>query len=323
MATRSATSGGILLVNQPFRSSRWRRLRRGDLIPGLLFISPWIVGFAWFQLYPIVASIRYSFTDYNMMQPPIWLGFANYTRLFTDDDLFRKALANTAVYSLFSVPLDLFVAFCFALLLNLRIPGRTIFRTAFYFPAVVPSVATAILWSMLLNTKGGLVNVALRAVGLPVIPWLTSPTWTMPSLILLSVWGIGPIVVIFLAGLQDVPRELYEAARLDGAGPFRLVRDVTIPMLSPVILFNLVIGIIAALQVFAQPFVIFGGGQGGGGAAGGPLNSVLMYSVQLYTVAFQQFQMGYAAAMAWILFAIIFSLSLLAIRFSNRFVHYE
>ena len=143
----------------------------------------------------------------------------------------------------------------------------------------------------------------------------------MPALILLSVWGIGPIVVIFLAGLQDVPRELYEAARLDGAGPFRLVRDVTIPMLSPVILFNLVIGIIAALQLFAQPFVIFGGGQGA--QAGGPLNSVLVYSVRLYTVAFQQFQMGYAAAMAWILFVIIFTLSLLAIRFSNRYVHYE
>ena len=287
----------------------------------LLFISPWIIGFAWFQLYPILASFRYSFTDYNMMQPPIWVGLDNYRRLFTEDDLFRKSLTNTAIYALFSVPLDLAVALFFALLLNLKIPGRAIFRTAFYFPAVIPSVATAILWSMLLNTKGGLVNVALQAVGLQAIPWLTSPTWTMPSLILLSVWGIGPIVVIFLAGLQDVPRDLYEAARLDGAGPFRLVRDVTMPMLSPVILFNLVIGIIAALQVFAQPFILFGGS--GAQDPGGPLNSVLMYSVQLYTVAFQLFQMGYAAAMAWILFVIIFSLSLLAMRFSNRFVHYD
>src|SRR5206468_4361285 len=180
----------------------------------------------------------------------------------------------------------------FALLLNLKMPGRPIFRTVFYFPAVIPSVATAILWSMLLTTRGGLVNVLVKAFGHQPIPWLTSPHWTMPSLILLSVWGIGPIVVIFLAGLQDVPRELYEAAKLDGAGPFRLVRDVTIPMLSPVILFNLIIGIIGALQVFAQTFVIFRGG--------GPLNSVLMYSIQLYTVAFQQFHMGYAAAMAWI-----------------------
>jgi multiple sugar transport system permease protein len=319
MATRIVEDRDIPLTGQPVRGNRWRRLRRTELLPGLLFISPWIIGFCWFQLYPILASIRYSFTNYNMMQPPVPVGLANYTRLFTEDELFRKALTNTATYALASVPLDLIIAFGFALLLNLRLPGRTIFRTVFYFPAVIPTVATAILWSMLLNTKGGLVNIALEAIGFDAIPWLTSPTWTMPALILLSVWGIGPIVVIFLAGLQDVPRELYEAARLDGAGPFRLVRDVTIPMLSPVILFNLVIGMIAALQVFAQPFVIFGSG----GHVGGPLDSVLVYSVQLYTVAFQQFRMGYAAAMAWILFAIIFTLSLLAIRFSNRFVHYE
>jgi multiple sugar transport system permease protein len=177
---------------------------------------------------------------------------------------------------------------------------------------------------MLLNTQGGLVNVAIEALGFDAIPWLTSPTWSLPALILLSVWGIGPTIVIFLAGLQDVPRDLYDAAQLDGAGPLRLVRDVTIPMLSPVILFNLIIGMIAALQVFAQPFILFGATQGGSsGNHGGPLNSALMYSVQLYTVAFQQFKMGYAAAMAWILFVIIFTLSLTALRFSNRFVHYE
>ena len=298
---------------------RWKRVQRSELLPGLLFISPWIIGFLCFQLYPIASSLRYSFTDYNMMQPPISVGFDNFSRLFGDDDLFRKALTNTAIYALFSVPLDLAVALFFALLLNLNIPGRAIWRTAFYFPAIVPSVAIGILWVMLLNTQGGLVNVAIEALGFDAIPWLTSPTWSLPALILLSVWGIGPTIVIFLAGLQDVPRDLYDAAQLDGAGPLRLVRDVTIPMLSPVILFNLIIGMIAALQVFAQPFVIFGSG----GSPGGPLNSVLVYSVQLYTVAFQQFRMGYAAAMAWILFAIIFLLSLLAIRFSNRFVHYE
>jgi multiple sugar transport system permease protein len=268
--------------------------------------------------------LRYSFTEYNMMQPPIWVGFDNFARLFGDDDLFRKALTNTALYALFSVPLDLAVALVFALLLNLNIPGRAIFRTAFYFPAIIPSVAIGILWVMLLNTQGGLVNVAIEALGFDAVPWLTSPTWALPALILLSVWGIGPTIVIFLAGLQDVPRDLYDAAQLDGAGPLRLVRDVTIPMLSPVILFNLVIGMIAALQVFAQPFILFGATQGGGsGNHGGPLNAALTYSVQLYTVAFQQFKMGYASAMAWILFVIIFSLSLAAIRFSNRFVHYE
>jgi multiple sugar transport system permease protein len=303
---------------------RWNRLQRGELLPGLLFISPWIVGFLCFQLFPILSSLRYSFTDYNMMQPPIPVGFDNFARLFGDDDLFRKALTNTAIYALLSVPLDLAVALFFALLLNLNIPGRAIWRTAFYFPAIVPSVAIGILWVMLLNTQGGLVNVAIEALGFDAIPWLTSPTWALPALILLSVWGIGPAIVIFLAGLQDVPRDLYDAAQLDGAGPLRLVRDVTIPMLSPVILFNLIIGMIAALQVFSQPFILFGATQGGGsGNHGGPLNSALMYSVQLYTVAFQQFKMGYAAAMAWILFVIIFTLSLTALRFSNRFVHYE
>jgi multiple sugar transport system permease protein len=301
--------------------TRRHRLLRGDFLSAMLFISPWIVGFAWFQLYPIGASFYYSFTRYNMMQPPRFVGMDNYTRLFTEDDLFRKSLTNTAVYTLFSVPLGLVVAFIFALLLNREIPGRALFRAVFYFPAVIPSVATAILWIMLLNTQGGLVNVALGSIGISPVPWLTSPDWTMPSLILLSLWGVGPSVVIFLAGLQGVSRELYEAARLDGAGPFRLIRDVTIPMMSPVILFNLVTGMIYALQVFAQPFILFGSSTSSN--PGGPLNSVLMYSVQLYTVAFQQFQMGYAAAMAWVLFVIIFSFSLLTMRLSTRFVHYE
>src|SRR5215213_6232589 len=183
MATGFADNQDLPLAGQTARGSRWRRLRRSELLPGLLFISPWIIGFAWFQLYPILASIRYSFTNYKMMQPPVEVGLANYTRLFTEDEAFRKALANTAVYALFSVPLNLIVAFTFALLLNLNLPGRTIFRTAFYFPAIIPTVASAILWSMLLNTKGGFVNIVLSAVGLEAIPWLTSPSWTMPSLI--------------------------------------------------------------------------------------------------------------------------------------------
>ena len=302
--------------------SRWRRLRRRELWPALLFISPWVIGFAWFQLYPIVASVYYSFTEYNIMQPPVFVGLANFQQLFGNDDLFKQALGHTAIFTLFSVPLDLAVALFFAILLNRNIPGRPFFRTAFYFPSVVPSVATGILWIMLLNPQGGLVNAVLGVFGIPSIPWLVSPEWAMPSLILLSVWGIGPTVVIFLAGLQDVPRVLYEAAQMDGANALRLIRHVTIPMLSPVILFNLVIGIIYALQQFDLPFIIFGSAQTASNP-GGPLNAALLYSVQLFTVAFRQFQMGYAAAMAWILFVIIFVLSLLSMRLSNRFVHYE
>jgi multiple sugar transport system permease protein len=172
---------------------------------------------------------------------------------------------------------------------------------------------------MLLNTQGGLINNALKSVGLSPKPWLTSPDWTMPSLIMLSVWGVGPSVVIFLAGLQGVSRELYEAARLDGAGAFRLIRDVTIPMMSPVILFNMITGIIYALQVFAQPFILFGSRSGN---PGGPLNSVLMYSVQLYTVAFRQFEMGYASAMAWVLVAIIAVFTAVNFLGARRWVFY-
>ncbi len=304
------------------RRRSWRS-RRGDLGPALLFAAPWIVGFLCFQLYPIAASIYYSFTSYNIMQPPIFIGLSNFQQLFTQDVLFQQALRNTAVFTLFSVPLDLAVAFFFALLLNRNIPARPLFRAIFYFPAIVPSVTTGILWAMLFNTQGGLVNLGLQAIGLQAIPWLSSPDWAMPALILLSVWGIGPTVVIFLAGLQDVPRTLYEAAQIDGAGPLRLVRHVTLPMMSPVILFNLVISIISALQAFALPFVIFGATDPNGGNPGGPLNAALLYSVQLFTVAFRQLQLGYAAAMAWILFIVIFVLSLLSLKLSNRFVHYE
>lgn len=305
----------------PRRASLWQRFRRSELLLGLLFISPWIIGFCWFQIYPILASIYYSFTSYNMMQPPQPIGLTNYQNMFTHDDLFWISLRNTTVYCLFSVPLSLLVSFGLAVLLNREIPGRAAFRTAFYFPTVVPSVASAILWTMLLNTQGGLVNNFLGLFNLPEIPWLSAPEWAMPSLILISIWGVGQTVVIFLAGLQDVPRSLYEAAEIDGARPLSLVRHVTIPMISPVILFNLVIGLIGTFQTFAAPYIIFG--EGTGGTGGGPLNAVLMYSVQLYTQAFKYFNMGYAAAMAWLLFIIIFVLTLISMRFSSRFVHYE
>jgi len=302
--------------------SVWRRLRRSEFPVALLFISPWIIGFLLFQLYPILASIYYSFTEYNIMQPPVYIGLANFQQLFSNDLLFRQALLNTAIFTAISVPLNLTLAFFFALLLNRNVPGRPIFRTAFYFPSIVPSVAMAALWVMMLRTHGGLINVALNTIGIHDIAWLSSTDWAMPALILVSTWTVGPTVVIFLAGLQDVPRTLYEAAQIDGAGPLSLIRHVTIPMISPVILFNLVIGMINALQVFALPFVIFGS-NAGGGQPGGPLNAALMYSVQLFDVAFQQFQMGYAAAMAWVLFVIIFVLSMISMRFSLRHVYYE
>jgi multiple sugar transport system permease protein len=297
------------------RGSWSTRLRRSPLLPALLFAAPWIIGFLWFQAYPVLASIYYSFTAYNIMQAPAFVGLDNYVSLLTQDQLFRSSLIHTMIFAVVSIPFNLVAAFVIAVLLNRRIPMRPILRAAFFLPSIVPSVATATLWVMLLRTQGGIVNVALNHLGISDINWLNNPSWAMPTLILVSLWGIGPSVIIFLAGLQDVPQDLYEQARIDGANTLQLIRHVTVPMVSPVILFNLIIGIIGAMQQFALPFVLWGAG-------GGPDNAGLLYSVQLFNVAFQQFQMGYAAAMAWILFAIILILSLLSMRLS-RVVYYE
>lgn len=287
--------------------------QRRELFIGIGFVSPWIIGFLWFTAYPVLASIYYSFTSFHLVEAPVWIGLDNYDSMFTQDDLFWTSLKNTAYYTVTSVPLDLIVALFFALLLNVGIWGRSFFRTAFYLPTVVPTVASAILWIMLFNTDGGIINEALGVAHIPSVPWLSSPNWAMPALILLSVWGIGSAVIIFLAGLQDVPRALYEAASLDGAGPIRSAWYVTIPLVSPVILFNFILGLIGAVQVFTTPFIM---------TAGGPLNATLMYSINLFNNAFVYYKMGYASAMAWVLFAIIFGMTLVSLRLSRGSVHY-
>jgi multiple sugar transport system permease protein len=285
----------------------------GELRVGLAFISPWVIGFIWFNLYPVLASVYYSFTSFHVIENPQWVGLNNFNTL-AKDELFWTSLVNTAYYIAGSVPLDLIAALFFAVLLNLRLPLRAFLRTCYYVPTIVPTVAGAILWIMLFNTHGGIINQTLGLVGIDEVPWLSSPNWAMPALILLSVWGIGSAVIIFLAGLQDVPATLYEAAQLDGAGWFRLVWHVTIPLVSPVILFNGILGMIGASQVFAQPFIMTGGG---------PLNATLMYSITLFRNAFVYYKMGYASAMAWILFIFLFALTILSLRLSQRYVHYE
>ena len=288
--------------------------QRREFAIGLAFISPWIIGFLWFTAYPVIASFYYSFTSYQIIGTPKWIGLGNFSTLFRQDDLFWTSLKNTAYYVVTSVPLDLIVALFFALLLNVGIVGRSFFRTAFYLPTVVPTVASAILWIMLFNTDGGIINEALGVVHISPIPWLSSPNWAMPALILLSVWGIGSAVIIFLAGLQDVPRVLYDAASLDGAGPLRSAWHVTLPMVSPVILFNFILGMIGAVQVFTTPFIM---------TAGGPLNATLMYSIVLFNNAFVYYKMGYASAMAWLMFFVVLGLTMLSLRLSRSYVHYE
>jgi len=289
------------------------RTERRELMAGLIFIAPWILGFLWFTLYPVVMAVYYSFTSFNTVATPQWIGLGNFDTLRTDE-LFWTALKNTATYIAFSVPLDLLAALFFAVLLNVKIPGRAILRTCYYIPTVVPVVASSILWIMLFNTHGGLINETLGLFGIREIPWLSSPDWAMPAIVLISLWGIGSAIIIFLAGLQDVPVTLYEAARLDGAGSLQLVRYVTVPMISPVILFNFILGMVGASQVFTVPFIVTGGG---------PLNATLMYSLYLFRNAFVYFKMGLASAMGWVLFVFIFGLTLISLRVSRRYVHYE
>jgi multiple sugar transport system permease protein len=285
----------------------------GEFRVGLAFISPWVIGFVWFNLYPVLASVYYSFTSFHVVETPQWVGLNNFTTL-AQDDLFWTSLVNTAYFVAGSVPLDLVAALFIAVLLNLRLPLRAILRTCYYIPTIVPTVAGAILWIMLFNTHGGIINETLGLFGIDEIPWLSSPTWAMPALILLSIWGAGMAIVIFLAGLQDVPTTLYEAARLDGAGSFRLVWHVTVPLVSPVILLNGVLGIINGSQIFALPLIMTGGG---------PLNATLVYSIELFRNAFVYYKMGYASALAWIFFVFLFGLTLVSLRLSRRYVHYE
>jgi multiple sugar transport system permease protein len=284
------------------------------LFRGLAFLSPWLIGFFAFTLVPIVLSLYYSFCDYTLLQPPLFKGLTNYHLLFADP-VFWKVLFNTAIYSLMALPLGMIVALGVAMLLNMKIGGLSIYRTIVFLPSLVPTVASAMLWLWLFNSKLGLINVALHWLGVANPPgWLTDVRWAMPALVLMSFWGIGNTVIIYLAGLQDVPRELYEAASIDGATTWDKIWHVTLPFISPVIFFNLVMGIIGSLQVFATPFIM---------TQGGPARSTYFYTMYLYDNAFSYLKMGYASAMAWIQLLIVLALTALAAWSSKRWVHYQ
>lgn len=299
---------------------------RRRLLAGLAFTGPWIIGFSVFLLYPVAASLFYSFCDYSILKQPVWIGLENYEKLLRDD-VFWLSLRNTLFYALFSVPLGLVVALAFALLLNVEVRGRAFFRTIFYLPSIVPLVAASMLWLWIFNGQYGILNWLLGPVfslwgGTPPA-WLGDPAWSKPALILMSVWGVGNSMVIYLAGLQDVPKELYESAAIDGAGPWRRFRHITLPMISPVIYFNVIMGIIGSLQVFTQVFVIAGGiGGNANPLEGSPARSTLLYTIYLFATAFFDLRMGYASAMAWVLFLLIAALTWLATKIAARRVHY-
>ena len=286
---------------------------------GLLFISPWLFGFLTLTLYPVIASAYYSFTEYRVMSPPKWVGLRNYAELFSDHDYFLPSLANT-VFMFIELPIALALALGIALLLNQNLRGMALFRTLFYLPSVVPTVASAILWLWLLNPEYGLVNRGLGAVGIQGPGWLQDPLWAKPGFIVMNVWMVGGNIIIYLAALQGVPQHLYEAAELDGASAWRRTWHVTLPAVSPVIFFNLVLGVINTFQYFTQPFMMTGGP---GIQPGGPANSTLLYPLYLFQNAFSFFRMGYASAMAWILFLLTVAATLLVFKTSARWVYYE
>jgi multiple sugar transport system permease protein len=293
------------------------RREKREAWEGVLFASPWLMGFFLLVAGPMIASFLLSFTRWNGITPVgelRWVGAENYSQLIHQDASFVKALQNTAFYALFSVPIGMVTALSLALLLNQKVRGLAFFRTIFYLPSVVSGVATAMLWLWLFNPSFGGVNWVLHRLHLPEPGWLTNESTAIWVFILMSIWGVGNAMLIYLAGLQGVPEHLYEAAALDGAGAAVRFRHVTLPILSPTLFFNLVMAIIGSFQIFTSSYVMTGGG---------PNEATLFYVLYLYQKAFEQFQMGYASAMAWILFAIVLTLTLLVLRSSKLWVYYE
>jgi len=281
---------------------------------GYIFILPWIIGFLWLFLGPFVSAIYLSFTRYTMIQPPRWIGFRNYIRLFTDDPLFVKALIVTFKYAAISVPLHLIISIMLALLLNQKIKGMTLYRTIYYLPSILPGMSVWLLWAWLFDPTFGLFNNMLLTIGIKGPNWLGSTSWVIPSIVIMGLWGIGPRTIIYLAALQGVPQELYDSAEVDGAGILRRLWSITLPMISPAIFFNLTMSIIGTFQVFGAAYTM---------TEGGPNNASLFYQLYLYRKAFEDFRMGYASALAWIIFFIIMFFTLLVIRSSSMWVYYE
>lgn len=275
-------------------------------------MSPWILGFLLLRLGPFLASIGLSFTRYNLLTPPTWVGGANYRALLRDDPLFLQALGVTFRYALAAVPLATLVALSLALLLNHSIRGVAVFRAIVYLPSILPTVATSIVFVWLLNPETGLVNVLLSHLGIKGPDWLHDVHWALPSLVVMSLWGVGGAVVIYLAGLKDVPVSLYEAAVMDGAGAWQRTRSITLPMLTPVIFFNVTMAMVGAMQTFTEAYIV---------TQGGPEDSTLFVGLYLWKRAWRYLDLGYASAMAWMLF--VLTVALLGALFASqkRWVH--
>lgn len=299
--------------------TKWSRLsplRRDQARTGFLFCLPWIIGLTALTIYPILDSLYLSFTEYSILESPKWIGLANYEEIFLHDTAVRTSVYNSFYYAFLSVPIGLILSLGLALLLNVRAAGIGVYRTLFYLPSLVPPVAATITFLVLFEPRGGLINSTIRVFGVNAPSWFSDPNWAKPGLILLSLWGVGYLTLIFLAGLQDVPIVLLEAAEIDGANIWQRFRHVTLPMISNVILFNLVMNVIWSFQVFTQALVI-------GGTTGEPLESTLMVMVVIYRNAFRYFRMGYASALAFLLFIVIIIITALIFRSSKTWVFSE
>lgn len=295
--------------NRPF----WNGARK-EAAAGYLFLLPFIIGFLALVLLPLLMSLYMSFTDWNVLTEPGFVGIDNYKQLFTEDPYFWDSLKSTLYYTLGSVALPILAALLTAVLLNRKIRARAFFRTAFYIPCILPAVSTAFLWSLMFNQNFGLLNAGLRLLGLPESGWIQSETAVMPSLWLMAIWGCGSTVVILMAALQDVPQQLLEAAEIDGAGSWTKFCRITLPFLSPVLFFNVLMGVIGSLQVFAPAQLMTGGG---------PNNKTLFLTFYIFRLAFSESKMGYGSAVAFLVLLLSAALSVLIFKSSNRWVFYH
>ena len=288
--------------------------KRHETILGWLMVSPWLIGFICFSALPMFASLIISFTEWDMLSKPEWVGFENYKTLFFEDPLALHSLNITILFTIVSIPLNIVFGLALAMLLNTSIRGLAIFRTIFYLPAILSGVAVALMWRWIFSTEFGLLNALLSMIGIEGPAWLTDRIWVLPSFVIMRLWSVGGGMIIYLAGLQSIPTNLYEAAKIDGANWWHRTRFITLPMLSPTIFFQLIVGFIFSMQIFTEAFIM---------TNGGPADASLFYLLYLYRQAFQYFDMGYASALAWVLFVVILVLTIILFKTGKSWVYYE
>lgn len=306
-------------MNKKVKSYKGYSIKRKQRNLAIIFLIPWIIGFLVFSFYPIITTVFYSFTEYNLFEAPKFIGISNYAVLVKDNQ-FYQSLYNTIYYIIFGVGLQLIFALITALLLNMHVKGRTLYRAMYFLPSLMPPVASALLWVWLLNPKYGLINSVLRVLRLPQPLWLADAAWTKPAIILMALWGIGNTMVIYLAGLGDIPVTYYEAVEIDGGGAWAKFVHVTWPMLTPITLFQIISGFIGGFNIFTQTYIISASSQNG--SLGGLRNSLLFYAVNIYQEGFKYLKFGYASALAVVMLIIVLAITLLILGTSKKWVYY-